>query len=194
MADNNKVRFGFKKVHYALLQEDESGNITYGDPVAWKGARALQLNAEGESSTYFADDGPWFVTDKNNGFTGDLTMAYMSDKVLKDIYGWFETEGGMLVEDANALPKEIALLCEFDGDKKATRHVWYRVVLGRPPVNAETKESQIDPAKAEVSVSVTAVPIESGDRACVQGKARLGDSEYETFFDTAPVLPTAKQG
>lgn len=32
MATKNKVKFGLKNVHYALLQEGEEGAITYGTP------------------------------------------------------------------------------------------------------------------------------------------------------------------
>ena len=62
MADNNKVKFGLKNCHYAKLTET-GGVITYGTPVAIKGAVNLSLDATGDETNFFADD----VT----AFTGD---------------------------------------------------------------------------------------------------------------------------
>ena len=52
MAAEKKVRFGLKKVHYALL---ESGG-TYGTPKPWTGAVALTLPPEGERLLTQYDD------------------------------------------------------------------------------------------------------------------------------------------
>ena len=43
MATKNKVKFGLKNVHYALLQEGEEGTITYGTPVPMPGAITLLI-------------------------------------------------------------------------------------------------------------------------------------------------------
>jgi phi13 family phage major tail protein len=87
MADQNKIQYGFKNVYYSIITEAD-GEITFGTPKPWKGARSLTLSAEGETSNYYADDMVYFSTSSNAGYTGTLTMAKMSDDVLKDIYGY----------------------------------------------------------------------------------------------------------
>lgn len=189
MADTNKIRFGFKNVYYAIL--DESGDTpTWATPVRWKGAKSLTLNAEGETSSYYADDMAYFVTSSNSGYTGSLTMAYMPDAVLTDIFGYVVTQNGSLAEDANALPKSFALLCEFSGDVKGTRHCFFKCTPSRASTEANTKEDSIDPTEQTLDITCTAV--EADGHNWVQEKSRDGDSNYETFFTVAPTLPKAQ--
>ena len=188
MADTNKIRFGFKSVAYSLITTT-ADTITYAAPKPWKGARSITLDAQGDSSTYYADDMAYFTTASNNGYSGSLTMAYWDDTVKKDIFGFLETANGMLVEDANAISKEVALLFECQGDKNAVRHILFKVVFGRPAFEANTKEDSISPD--EVSVDITVVPITDDlNHAFVKGEAYTTSSNYDTFFQTAPEVPT----
>lgn len=188
MADTNKIQFGFKNVYYSIITETENG-ITYGTPKAWKGARSLTLSAEGETSNYYADDVVYFSTSSNAGYTGTLTMAKITDTVLEDIYGYVTTSDGMVAEDANVLPKNFALLAEFDGDASATRHIWYKCTPGRPGTDANTRENNITPD--EVSIDLTMVAVEDDDdHAWVKAKCSTGATNYDTFFTATPALPT----
>ena len=50
---SNKVKFGLKNVHYALVTETESGGVitsSYATPVAWKGAVNLEVNPTSEDN------------------------------------------------------------------------------------------------------------------------------------------------
>ena len=186
MADTNKIQYGLKNVYYSVMTNE----TTWEAPKAWKGAKSLSLSPEGDTSVYYADDMAYFSQDSNNGYTGDLEMTYLSDDVLKDIYGYVETEDGMLVEDANAKPKTIALLFEFNGDVNAVRNILYRVVLGRPETEAKTREDSIEPDTTKIGVTVLSV--EDGENQWVKAKCPKGSSGYEAFFTTAPKKPKKK--
>lgn len=188
MADTNKIQYGFKNVYYSIITEAEN-TITFGTPKPWKGARSLTLSPEGETSNYYADDMVYFSTSSNAGYTGTLTMAKMSDDVLKDIYGYVETSDGMLAEDANVLPKNFALLCEFQGDVNATKHIWYKCTPGRPGTDANTKEDNITPDEVSIDLTMVAVEDTSG-HAWTKAKCPSTSAKYANFFTAAPVLPT----
>lgn len=65
MAGKDKVKFGIKNVHYALLTDETTP--TFETPVAIPGAVSLSLEANGDSSSFHADDMQYFVTIVNNG-------------------------------------------------------------------------------------------------------------------------------
>lgn len=191
MADKNKVRYGLRNVHVCAITEN-AGAITYNTPVAWKGAKSLTLDPEGDTNTYYADNTAYFTTNTNNGYSGSLEMSEIPEEIEKMIFNTVTTEEGNLAEDANVLPNNVALMFQFEGDVSATKHIFYKVVFARPTVEGETKEESTDPTTT--SMDITAVPVEQGDHQWVKSKCRKGDTNYENFFTTAPTLPTPKAG
>lgn len=189
MADKNKVRFGLKNVHVCSITESAE-SITYGKPVAWKGAKSLTLDPEGDTNTYYADNTAYFTTNTNNGYSGSLEMSEIPEEIDKMIFNTVITEEGNLAEDANVLPNNVGLMFQFEGDVSATKYLLYKVVFARPNVEGETKEESTDPKTT--SMDITAVPVEQGDHQWVKSKCRKGDTNYENFFTTAPTLPTPK--
>ena len=116
----NKVKYNLKNVHAAKLTEtvtDGVSTFTYAKPQAIPGAVSISLDAEGESSPFYADGIVYFRSVTNNGYSGDLEIALIPE--------WFRTEilreqldaKGVLVENNdNAESVKFALLFEFDGD------------------------------------------------------------------------------
>ena len=51
----------------------------------------------------------------------------------------------MLVEDTDAAPVPFALMFQFEGDKRETRHVIYKCTAQRPNVEGETTDTEIEP-------------------------------------------------
>lgn len=161
----NKVKFGLKNVHYAMITQGEDGSITYGTPVAIPGAVNLSLAAQGESAEFYADDILYYATAANTGYQGDLEIARIPDSfridVLKEIK---DPETGILYENAAAEPAPFALLFEFSGDKNATKHVMYHNTVTRPNVASGTTTNVKEPATD--TMTLTAVPRADGIVKC----------------------------
>ena len=145
----NKIKYNLKNVHAAVMTATVTNGVTsysYGTPQAIPGAVSISLDAEGESSPFYADGIVYYRTFANNGYSGDLEIALIPE--------WFRTEilketldaKGVLVERAdNTDSVKFALLFEFDGDVNSIRHVLYNCAASRPSIESETKEDTIEP-------------------------------------------------
>ena len=158
----NKVKFGLKNVHYAVITEGDNGDVTWGTPVAIPGAVSLSMDAQGDTSTFYADDVAYFVPAANDGYSGTLEVARLPDAFRTDVL--LETEdttAKVLVESVNVEPKHIALLFEFAGDVKATRHVLYNCAVTRPGLAGQTTTNTKEPTTE--SMTLTASPLKNGN-------------------------------
>ena len=188
----NKVKYNLKNVHAAKLTVNEDGTFTYAAPKAIPGAVSISLDAEGESSPFYADGIVYFRSNTNNGYSGDLEIALIPE--------WFRTEilkealdkNGVLVEVSdNSEAVKFALLFEFDGDVRAIRHVMYNCSASRPSIESETKEETIEPGTE--TLSLTADP-----RADGLVKSRTGDTPsaetYENWYKTVYIPQEESKG
>lgn len=139
MPSANKVQFGLKNVHYALLTESDSSAPSFGTPVAVKGAVNLELSQEGAESVFYADNQAYYRISSDNGYTGSVEMAKIPDAMLKDVWGFgYDSTNKVLFEDANAEAKPFALLFQIDGDQNDDYYVFYRCYAGRPNIGSTT--------------------------------------------------------
>ncbi|GFI49971.1 major tail protein [Lachnospiraceae bacterium 62-26] len=169
----NKVEFGLRNAHYAPVTIDETANkMTFGTPVKIPGAVTLTLNASGDMIRFKADDIDYYTNANNQGYEGTLTLARVSDKFRQEILGEELTEGGVLIENADAQTKNFALLFEFQGDKKGIRHVLYFCSANRPNISSKTKDGA-DPNTSELSIVAGPRP----DNNIVKAKTTVGVSD-----------------
>lgn len=151
----NKIKYGLRSVYYAVATTGTGGALTYATPVAIPGAVNLSLSAEGDTTPFYADDVVYWQGTANNGYSGSLEIALLPDSFKTDVLG--ETfSNGVYVEKSNVTPKEFALLFEFQGDEKASRHALYRCSCSRPDVAGATKEASIEPQTE--TLNITAMP------------------------------------
>jgi phi13 family phage major tail protein len=174
---SNKVKFGLKNVHYAVVTES-SGVVSYGTPVAMPGAVNLALSAVGENVTFHADDQIYFEENTNNGYDGSLEVALIPDSFRTDVLGDTVDTNGAIIENANATVKKFALMFEFNGDAKKTRHVLYNVLPTRPNVEGATKTNTKEPKTESMNIAVRPAL----DTSDVKAKVKQGETGYETFF------------
>lgn len=185
MPDANKVHFGLKNVHYALITYT-AGVPSWGTPKAIKGAVNLNLAKEGSDTDFYADDVKYFHIAGNNGYTGTLEMADFPADMRKDLWNQTITSTGkMLVEDVNAQPAEFALMFETDGDISPDRFCFYRCVASRPDVTGATKADSTEVQTQSCDLTVMPV-IDPTASSPINGKVY-----YRTTADTPTATFTA---
>lgn len=187
----NKIKFGLADVAYALCtetQEPSTGKWTtsYGNYKAIPGAVSLSLDPEGEENNFYADDIVYAVLDSNQGYTGSMTFAMLTEEAEKDLLKRTVDANGVVSENAeNSTPPYFAMRFRIQGDVKNRKYVLYRCVLTRPGINAQTKEQSIDPATDEVSFKCTprpddgAVYAHTGDTTSAEILEAWNTSVYE---------------
>ena len=157
----NKIKYNLKNVHAAIQTHTEDGGYSYDTPKAIPGAVSLSLDAEGETSPFYADGIVYFRTVSNNGYSGDLEMALFPAEFMKAIFGVTEgTTSKVLIENAKVEPKNFALLFEEDGDVAGTKFLLYNCTATRPTRDFATTEDSKTPSTSKISV--TAAPLSDG--------------------------------
>ena len=153
----NKHKSNLKNVHVAKLTETEVEGVrsyNYATPRAIPGAVSLSLDAEGESTPFYADGIVYFRSVTNNGYSGDLEMALIPDWFRTEILQEVLDKKGVLVERITTKESvKFALLFEFDGDVNCIRHVMYNCTSSRPSIESETKEDTIEPGTEKLTIA-----------------------------------------
>lgn len=186
---SNRITYGLEAVRVAFRKTVESSPPEYDAPIAIPGAVRFTPTAEGDEVKFYADNIPYFVVTSNNGYSAELEMALVPDSVIAAMLGWGVDANGMLIEDANAMPKHFALMGQVQGDSKNRRFVYYDCVAARPDKEHKTKTESFEPDTDVLKLSI--LPIEIGGVSVVKGVMELGDtnaSAYNAFFD-AVTLP-----
>lgn len=191
MANDRPVKYGLTNVYYALLGDEG----TYGTPKRIYGGVSLTCSPEGDSSTFHADNQPYFVQTVNSGYTGTLEIAYAEDEFLADVLGYEKDNNGMLVEFTDAIPATFALMFEVSSNIKPQRTVFYACTLARPQSDANTTSDTIEPDTVSLDFTAISREIEFGTetRPVVKGtltKTTESTTAYNAFYTAVP-LPTA---
>lgn len=165
-----------------------AGAVGWGTPTAVPGAVSFTPSAEGKESIFYADNGPYYVTTSNNGYTADLEMALIPNALLAEIMGWLIDDNGALVELSDGTPKSFALLGEMAGDVANGRFVYYDCTAARPAKKSKTVTESAEPDTDTLSLSI--LPIEIDGRNVVKGTLELSSTNataYNAFFDAVYV-------
>lgn len=152
----NKIKYGLKNVHVAIATDDGTGTLTYATPFAIPGAVNLQMDAQGDSTPFYADNIVYWQGNANNGYSGTLEIASIPDAFRTGILGETVDTNGVMVELSNAPTVEFALLFQFEGDANAVRHCFYRCTCSRSAVNGATVEASITPQTETLNITAMA--------------------------------------
>lgn len=174
----SKVKFGLKNVHIAPMASDGS----YEEVFAIPGAVNLSLDAEGDSSDFYADNIKFYSSFANNGYNGSLEVAKLVENFLTKVMGQTKDEHGGILENINDIDKYFAMMFEVDGDVKNTRYVYYKCKASRPSAEAETISGTKEPKTDTVDITATAD--DNGDVKYYVEEDENNKEFYNKFFET----------
>lgn len=178
-AKENKVEFGLRNCYYAVVTVDESGRITYGAPKKLPGAVSITFDKSGDLIRFKADDIDYYTNPNNQGYEGTLTLARVPEDFRTEVLKEKKTEKGVLIENSDAQTANIALMFEFQGDVKATRHLLYYCSVNRPSVGSTTKDSG-DPNTTELAM--VASPRPSDNLVKASTSAGVDEETYNSWY------------
>lgn len=175
----NKVEYGLRNCHYALITEETEESITYDTPKRIPGAVTLAMDPSGDMVRFKADDIDYYTNSNNQGYSGTLTVARATDEFRQDVLAEEKTEKGVLIENADKQTKKFALLFEFQGDVKAIRHVLYYCTAGRPKEGSQTKDSG-DPNTVDIQLTASPRPTDNNVKA--RTTAGADSAVYDAWY------------
>ncbi len=183
---DNKVKYGLKNVHYAVATIAADGSATYGTVKPWPGAVNLSLDAQGGTTKFRADNINYWVGQSNNGYEGDLETALIPDSFRVDVLGETVDGNGVMLEDVDAKTVAFALLFQFEGDQKGTRHVLYNCTATRPSVTGQTTDEEIEPQTETITITTSSVYFANyaGGKNLAHGRCLQGSTGYADFFNS----------
>jgi len=199
-ANENKVKFGLKNVHYAVATIAEDGSATFGTPVKFPGARNLSLEPKGGGEPWYADDGVYFFDSGISNRTGSLEMARMIDQFKKDVLGYILDSKGVLLADMNPETVHFALLFEISGDRKARRFVEYNCVATPPTTGSATTEGSKNPQTETTNLTSMGIYVPGFEKWLSHGQtsaetdAAAYASWYESVYVPTPPAQTPGDG
>lgn len=194
MGKKNKVKFGLKNVHAALVTFDDNGYPTFASPRRIPGAVNLSLDKEGDPTKFYADDSDYYDVNNNNGYSGDLEIAMIPEWFRTDILGDIRDSNGVLIENADAPTVYFALLFEFTGDVNAIRHVLYKNSVSRPKIEGKTKEDSVEVKTDVLTLSSVSCKFNVNGQDIMTPKGKTDenttDATYNNWYNTVYVPDT----
>lgn len=185
----NKIRYGLRNAKYAVYNA-QSG--TYGALKAMPGAVSLSLSREGgDSSDFYADDGIYYTfAGTNGGYSGDLTLARVTDEIRVDLLGEIaDSTSGVQFETTGAPQIQFALVCEMQGDQNPIGFAFYNCVASRPEISANTKNESpsVDTDALNIRIAAQEFTYNGVKQNFVQGhieKTSENSAKYTAFFNS----------
>lgn len=181
----NKVQFGVKNLHFGTYTVGTGGTVTLGTPFSLPGTVNISLDAEAEQNNFYADDTIYWVSNNDNGYTGEIENALFTDEFKTTFMNYIALDDGGIAQIKGMQNKIVYIAFETEGDQESRRCIMYNVTLGSIAREYATTEDTIEPQTATLPITVT------GDNAT--GIVKVGykpaDSSYATLF-TNPPVPT----
>jgi len=178
-----KVKFGLKNVHMAPITGITDNKYTYGDIIEVPGAVNISLEPQGDSNDFFADNIKYFSAYANNGYSGDLEIAMITDEIREKIFGETKDANGAFIENVKDVFVPFALGFQVDGDEKGRKFWYYNCTCSRSKNEAKTLESSKEPSTDSITINAMQRKTDGKVRALLTETAE-NKTAYDSFFES----------
>lgn len=188
----NKVLYGFSDLYVGVMTtDDETGEVTMGQPYHQTGAVGFSPEAQGGNYTFYADNKAYYSSYTTGNYEGDLVVARFDDEFRKLYLGVIELDDGGIAEVKDAIKPNIYAMYETMGDKGPERVIWYNGTFGTPTREVATIEDEVE-VQTETLATTFVGDNKTGITKVTYGKDKAG---FETLFTNppAPSLPAASE-
>lgn len=163
------AKVGVNGFHYALLTSDTVSGVAYSTPVAVPGLVSIDIKTASDTTTLFADDGPYEVASALGEITVDIELADLPLEVHAALLGHTATAGVMPMASTESAPY-VAIGFLGTGSNSQTIPVWLlKGVFGEPDDTYQTKEDKVAFQTSKISGKFV---------------ARVYDNKYKIKADT----------
>lgn len=175
--------YGFKNLHLAVVTKvSADGEYTYRKPFRLQGAIDFGSTPITTDLTEYADDTTYYAEELVTGQDITITLFDVPMEVQTQVYG-SKLVDGVLIENVNSTVKEVAIMFEVTGKETHLRYNYYRVKLGRPERNTQTKGDSTELNR--YTLSGTAMPLDDGTLVAT---AFEGSKHYDNWFEQVVTL------
>lgn len=181
----NKVKFGLCDVHFAPITNIATdGTITYGTVYSLPGAVNVSMDQAGDEADFAADNNAkYFVDFANNGYTGTLEMAELTNDFRTKILGQIIDNNGAILESGDDTLTPFALGFRIDGDSANTKYWFYNVMTSRPNLASATTDTSRTPQTTTLNLTVMRRPKDQRTKIEMT-ETTDNTATYSTFFST----------
>lgn len=164
--DANKVFYGLSDVHIAFIDPTSGdGDPIWDTPIPVPGAVNFAPAADNSEYKFYADNGVYYATYSDNGYTGTLEMARFPDAVLSEMFGWPIDQLGGMLETTDGQKRNFAIIAQVEGNAYGRRIVWYNCAGGKPTTTYQTNEDGVEVQTQSMDITIAPIKLQNGRRA-----------------------------
>ena len=183
MADTNKVRFGLSNLYFGTYTVAANGTVTLGSPVKVPGAVSLNLDPETEETVFWADNVKYYVTNADNGFTGEVEVAAFNDDFKTTFMNYVALADGGIAQIKGMDNQTCYMMFQSEGDAQSRRGILYNVTLGQISRSYQTTEGTKEPQTATLGITV----VGDNETGITRASYTEDATGYSTLFSAPPV-------
>ena len=147
------IKIGVSDFRYAKLTQDSAVGVTYGTITAVPGLASLEIKVASDSSTFFADNGPYALASALGDITVDIELADLPLEAAADLLG-HSVSAGVMNCSAHDVAPEVAI--GFVGLKSngKKRYVWLlKGQFSIPDDSYKTKGDKVEFQSQKISAT-----------------------------------------